>query len=278
MLNVVAIIVTHNPDLNRFRLVLNSLIGEVDSIVIVDNASQNINSIMELCTQISNCEVVRLQFNSGVAYALMKGVNYAVKKYKPDWLLFLDDDTIIMRNAVKKALSIYRSLPKLIKDKVGLIKFRSEDGDCNIYNTFYEAFSGTLIKSEIAMKTCCRTDFFLDQADNDLYFKVRKMGLLTLQIKCRLIDHRLGIKVYMPLLRRIVSYEPPWRYYYIVRNSTILLREGALDPVNYLLQLINYGLLILLRDNIKGFLKPLGLGFMHALLNQSGYLDKKYFS
>ena len=164
-------------------------------------------------------------FNSGVAYALMRGVRYAVNKYSPSWLLFLDDDTIVMRGSVRAVLRSYEKLPEKIKRIIGAISLGSEGNYCRVYETRLGIFSGTLIKADIAMKTCCRYEFFMDQADHDLYFKIRRQGLLALQIRCKLVDHRLGTKTYVPILKRFVDYEPPWRYYYIVRNSTILLRE-----------------------------------------------------
>ena len=279
---VSGIIVSHNPDLTRFRDVLNSLINETDHIIVVDNASSNINGIAELCRKIPNCDLIRLNFNSGIAYALMKGVHYAVNNYRPDWLLFLDDDTIVLKGAINKALQTYENLPTLVRNKVGLIKLGSWDGDCGIYNIFYEAFSGTLIKSEIAVKACCRINFFLDQADHDLYVKVRELGYLTLRINCKLIDHELGNKIWSPILSRIhrknfVYYEPPWRYYYIARNATILFKERKMHSRIYLSQLLYWGLNVLFRDGFRKFLRPLGLGILHALLNQEGYVDKKHF-
>ncbi|GGP18997.1 hypothetical protein GCM10007981_00900 [Thermocladium modestius] len=137
------------------------------------NASDNIDEIKVLCSSIPNCSIIKLNFNSGVAYALMKGVHYAVVNYRPEWLLFLDDDTMVLRNAVKTALTIYEKTPINVK-RIGLIKLSTSDGDCKIYETHHNAFSGTLIKSHVAVKTCCRVNFFLDQADHDLYARVRE--------------------------------------------------------------------------------------------------------
>ncbi|WP_054850135.1 glycosyltransferase [Vulcanisaeta sp. JCM 14467] len=251
MPSVVAVVVTHDPDLVRFGLVLDSLVGEVDGVVIVDNASRNINEIMKLCGQVPNCSVIRLLFNSGVAYALMKGVHYAVEKHNPDWLLLLDDDTIIMRNAVRTTLKILEKIPKEIRDKVGIIRLGSVRGDCRVYDARTIAFSGSLIRHDIALRTCCRSDFFLDQADFDLYFRVKKMGFLTLELNCKLIDHKIGNEIYIPLLRRTVSYEPPWRYYYIARNSTILFKERKIHSHIYLGQLLYWGLIVLFHDGFR---------------------------
>jgi rhamnosyltransferase len=68
----------------------------------------------------------------------------------------------------------------------------SADGDCSIGEVRYIIFSGILIRADIAARVCCRDDFFLDQADYDMYSRIKEFGYLTLSINCKLIDHRLG--------------------------------------------------------------------------------------
>jgi len=111
-MNVIAVIVTHDPELDRFKLVLDRASEQVDSVIVVDNDSKSKGILRGLCGGFGNCDFVEVGFNSGVAHALRVGVNYA-SKYKPDWLLFLDDDTVLMSNAVGKALGLivtYRGL------------------------------------------------------------------------------------------------------------------------------------------------------------------------
>ncbi|MCC6055191.1 MAG: hypothetical protein LM583_00735 [Desulfurococcaceae archaeon] len=55
-----------------------------------------------------------------------------------------------------------------------------------------------------------------------------------------------------------LDYEPPWRYYYIVRNFTRLLIEGKTDFVLYLRQIIDWGAKIIFVDGSNKFLKALG--------------------
>lgn len=134
------------------------------------------------------------------------------------------------------------------------------------------------------MKTCCRTNFFLDQADHDLYAKVRELGHLTLKINCKLIEHELGTKIWSPILSKIhrkdfVHYEPPWRYYYIVRNSTILLKEGRMHSRMYLSQLLYWGgLNVAFHDGFVKFLKSLGLGLLHGIMNHEGIIEPLIFN
>jgi len=276
-MNVIAVIVTHDPELDRFRLVLDRVSGQVGRVIIVDNDSRGKGVLRDLCGGFGNCDFVEVCFNSGVAHALRVGVNYA-SKYKPGWLLFLDDDTVPMGNAVGKVLGLINNLPRFVLDRVGAVLLSSADGDCGIGEVRYGVFSGTLVRADVAVRVCCRDDFFLDQADHDLYSRIRELGYLTLGINCRLVDHRLGTMRWSKILHRPINYEPPWRYYYIVRNSTRLLIEGRIDPAFYIRQLINWGVRILLADGPWRLIKPLGLGIIHAMLNELGYVESRVFT
>jgi len=278
-MGVVAVIITRDPELDRFRLVLDRASKQVGRVVVVDNDSRSKGVLRDLCGGFGNCDFIEVGFNSGVAHALRVGVNYA-SKYEPDWLLFLDDDTILMNNAIKTALNLIALRP--IKSRIGSINLGSEDGSCNVEETRYVMFSGLLIRFDIASKVCCRDDFFLDQADFDLGLKIRNLGYLTIKINCKLIDHKLGVKRWVPIisniLHRPIDYEPPWRYYYIIRNATRLLIEGRMDFVLYMWQLINWGVRILLADGPWKLIKPLGLGIIHAMLNELGYIEPGVFT
>jgi len=220
-MNIVAVIVSYDPELGRFRLVLDRVSGQVDRVIIVDNNSKYRNKLRDFYRTAGNCDFVEVGFNSGVAHALRRGISYA-NRYAPDRLLFLDDDTILMNNAVDRALGLIQNYRNL-SSRIGAVLLGSHDGNCGIGEVKYGIFSGTLIRADVAAKVCCRDEFFMDQADHDMYSRIRELGYLTLGIKCKLIDHKLGTKRWVPMLCRYVAYEPPWRYYYIVRNSTKLL-------------------------------------------------------
>jgi rhamnosyltransferase len=276
-MSVVAIIVTYNPELSRFRYVLNQASKQVNHVIIVDNGSKAKDILRKLCNEANNCHFVEIGFNSGVVHALRIGINYA-SRYGADWLLFLDDDTVLMSNAVGKALGLIGNLPRFVLDRVGAVLLSFASGDCSIGEVRYGVFSGTLIRADIAARVCCRDDFFLDQADHDMYSRIRELGYFTLSVNCRLVDHRLGTVRWSKILHKLINYEPPWRYYYIVRNSTILLIEGRMDFTIYRRQLIDWGIRILLVDGPWKLIKPLGLGVIHALLDELGYVEPRVFA
>ncbi len=279
-IGVTAVIVTHNPSENRFRLVLSSTAFQVGYVVIVDNASVNRGFIRGLCNEFGNCRFVEVGFNSGIAHAINIGIDYAMRHLSQEWFLLLDDDTILLNGAVEKALNAYQGLPSAVGGKVGIISLGAVNGDCNVREIRFGATSGSLVRADVFKLVRFRDDFFLDQADFDFYARVRRLGYLILKVDCKLIDHKLGRKRWVPIissiLGRAIDYEPPWRYYYIARNSTILLREGLLDPATYVHQLVNWGIRILLADGPTKFIKSLGLGLMHGLMREMGFLDKEY--
>lgn len=55
----------------------------------------------------------------------------------------------------------------------------------------------------MALKTCYRIEFFLDQADYYMYSRIREQGYLTIAINCKLVKHRLGQKRWTKILSNI---------------------------------------------------------------------------
>ncbi len=248
--------------------------------VVVDNASVNREFIEGLCNGFRNCRFIEVGFNSGIAHAINIGVDYAMRWLSQEWFLLLDDDTVLLKGAVEKALNAYQGLPSAVRGRVGVISLGAVNGDCEVKAVRFGPTSGSLVRAGVFRLARFRDDFFLDQADFDFYARVGRLGYLTLRLDCKLIDHKLGRKRWVPIissiLGRAIDYEPPWRYYYIVRNSTILLREGLIDPATYIHQLANWGVRILLADGPAKLLKPLVLGLTHGLMHEIGFLDKRY--
>jgi len=63
-MSVVAVIVSHDPGLDRFRLVLDRVSRQVDHIIIVDNDSRSKGVLRCLCSGVGNCDFIEVSFNS----------------------------------------------------------------------------------------------------------------------------------------------------------------------------------------------------------------------
>lgn len=91
--DVVAGIVTFNPDLDRLEQNLSAVAGQVEQVVVFDNGSENIADIESMSAEWGNVQVLRGEINHGVAYALNRLLDVAVRHGQP-YLLTLDQDSI----------------------------------------------------------------------------------------------------------------------------------------------------------------------------------------
>jgi len=297
---VVAVVVTYNPNLMLFEKCLASIREQVYKIIVVDNASKNIENIIALSRK-NGCDFIENGFNAGVPYALKRGVEYSLR-YAPTWILFLDQDSVVNDNAVAKVLKLYDTVPNYLKARIGILALgqRGPSNPCKMREVIYHTFSGTLIKSNVAVIIPFRINFFLDQADFDLYSRVREYGFKTILVECKLMDHRIGVPINMPVLfelkklfvkilneinvssldnivnpgeiSKFINYENPQRFYYIVRNSLILLRERRKDVIAFVIDILRNGLAVLYVDGFKKFLHSFILGLAHGLIREEGYL------
>ncbi|MEM1510301.1 MAG: glycosyltransferase [Thermofilaceae archaeon] len=301
--NVVSIIVTYNPkDLKLLEVNIKRAWEETQRVIVVDNASANVDAVAYICRKYQ-CDLIPLRFNTGISYALRKGVRHAIEKYSPDWILFLDQDTFLLRGAVREALSVYRSLPEHMQRRIGILAL-SYKNLCDshiITEIVYSTFAGTLIRADVATIVNFRVNFFLDWADYDLYHEVRSKGYLTILLNRKLMHHRIGIPMIIPLIynlklilfkiikiigirnlgleplpqdvSRYIFFESSDRYYYIVRNSLILLREKKKDLATFLRDLVLTGITTAFVCGMLVTAKAFGLGIIHGLLGREGVLD-----
>jgi len=278
---IVGIIWTFNPNVKRLAESLDSVRTQVNHVVIVDNGSANINEVKHLSGNYDNVELIELGMNLGVK-ALEVAMNYAVRKFDPDFIFLLDDDTVVYPNAILKVLKEARNFK--LYDRIGVICMSSTNikrYQGKLVIVPIHIFSGCLVKTHLIKAGIrVRSEFFLDQADHDFYAEIKKHGfLIAVFYGEKLLEHMLGKKLELRRIRipglgtSSNIYEPPWRYYYIVRNSTVLLMEGKLNIRFYIHQLYAFFVPLLVVDGVMKALKALVLGLSHGLFKKLGYLD-----
>lgn len=113
MIHIGAGIVTYNPKISRLSDNIKKLKEQVSSIIIVDNGSDNIDSIQDAVNNLSCVKIIKNSSNLGVGAALNQIIN-GLSEQKIDWALLMDQDSIIADNLIKE----YK---KYISDKVGLL-------------------------------------------------------------------------------------------------------------------------------------------------------------
>lgn len=230
--NIIAVIVTFNPNVELFKEVMNSLLSQVNKIYIVDNGSNNLTEIIRF--ENKKVKVISLNKNMGIAYALNTGVRYCLEE-NPDWILTLDQDTILFENAIKSVFNAYSQFD-YDKETVGIIALnhKNESNTEEFVETNLVITSGNLVNSKVFQKIKYRDDFFIDQVDYEFDLSISRVGYKILKYTKPLMSHQIGIKD-----KTGKSFEPIWRIYYVTRNSTFLVTRYNFPFKVYFSQLLH---------------------------------------
>jgi len=234
-INLAAVIVTYNPEIDRFKDVINSIVNQVDFIIIVDNGSKNINDIKEICYINSNIEIIENDIDYGIGKPLNIGIEKLKNKY--DWILTLDPDSVILvniKNVIDEITKIYN------KEVIGLIFLNTiNENKKTKYEEFAHTFiSGSIINSKIfSLGITFREEFFIDYMETDFEYniKLNKFKIIKTNFKCQ--DHQLGKKL-KTIFGKSISYEPDWRIYLMARNLFKLLLEKKVGLIIFFKQFL----------------------------------------
>ena len=284
MTSIAAIIWTYNPSIPNLSRCLFSIVPDVDKIFVIDNNSENRYDVEKICRSFFKVKFIEVGFNSGVR-ALNIGISLALRS-GAELILLLDDDSYVRPGAIKKILEIYEKFVKKshISSKVAAIKIIENvkklgkfRGRLVVSPSHLIIFSGTFIKADVlkCKGIKIREGFFLDQADFDFFYRVRRRGFIIFIYVDELLKHKLGILQLIREKPRI--YENSWRYYLIVRNSTILFLERAMPPHIYFFQMISYLYSLWFAEGFQKALRSLIIGLAHGLFKKEGYLDPSFF-
>ena len=232
MEKIAAIVVTYNSDegLNKST---KSLIKQVDSIIMVDNGSNDEGK--EIINKIKNkygekIEVIFNEENLGIATALNKGVKYALNNdYK--LILTMDQDSCAEENMVKIMLETYYAIDENErKDILSLFPTFIDRGieslDKNNENVKYEYVdaeitSGNLLKAEIFEKAGFFDDsLFIDMVDTDYCMRLNELGIKMIRISGAILNHSIGNSKQVKKLFGTfnTSNHSATRRYYMTRN------------------------------------------------------------
>ena len=257
---VLAIIVSYNPTPETLLLSLKATSEQVDSVLIVDNASKNIDELFQCVddyqsTSKLEINIIRQPENIGLGAAHNIGIAKA-KKSGFSHVLLMDQDSVPLPNMVINLLSAEH---KKLKQKVsafgvnylnadngsesffiqfGKLKFRrftckQQDSDGCVKADFLIS-SGTLISLEILEAVGGMDEgLFIDHVDTEWFLRAKSKGYTAYGVCDAVMQHGLGETTHRvsPFglnnigRERNVPQHKPFRYYYIFRNSLVLYRR-----------------------------------------------------
>ncbi len=233
--NVLAGIVTYNPDIRRLQENIEELLKQVKYVYVVDNGSQNVKEVETLIN--AHTGIIKLkkyENNKGIAQALKDIMEYSKDKdFK--WVLSLDQDSIIENGLVNKYIEVC-NLPECAD--VGM--FTCLIKDRNFDDKKYEEQKQDLIEVSYCITSAAFTNvdkyfetdgydpsFFIDAVDFDICYALQDIGYRICRINYTGLYHEVGHgENHHFLWKKIVVYhQKPFRIYYYSRNMVLMQKK-----------------------------------------------------
>ena len=301
-MTICAVVVTYKPDLEVLGRLLDALVPQVASVVLVDNGSSVDLPAWNKARQSKVDELLLLGENKGIAAAHNAGIQWT-RNHRAEFVLLMDQDSIPMPDMVAQLLSAYRDLvakgvpvaalgPQYRDNdngtlsrfvKIGVLGFTLLD--CNSASSVVEAdflvSSGSLLPlAAIQAVGLMDEGLFIDHVDTEWCLRAKCKGLRIFGVCDAVMTHTLGEKrrELWFLRQRMVHFHHPFRYYYMFRNSMLLYRRNYI-PWNWKLSDIAYRIKIvvlfsLIAPNRFACLKMMALGLIAGLKGVGGKLDE----
>jgi len=303
---VIAVVVTYLPELKVLGQLLDSLIPQVKSVIVVDNGSKLDFQVLNNQHYPPTVKILQLGENSGIAAAHNEGIKYALDS-GAGYVLLMDQDSVPAQDMVEKLMSALIMAEKecgsepiaagpvcvdsrtstksfFVVERNGIpSRWRPVASSCIENFSIEVSFlisSGTLINLTALMTVgAMRSHYFIDHVDTEWCFRAREKGYILLGVPSAVMKHSLGDKVKTIWFfgKRHVSYHTPLRDYYMFRNTLLMLRDVSMPlfwKIHFLWRLVQFaGYFLTFTPSRWERFSKMSLGIYHALKNARGKLD-----
>lgn len=282
------IIITYNPDIGKVNSLIQSIVLNKDSfVIVVDNKSLNIKDFSNLFTSENVVHSVFLEDNLGIAFAQNMGIKKAIE-LGASHILFFDQDSKISNNFVDDLIGDYEKIsventkigaigprfidenkgfyfPALRFNKYGLIdKISVEDIKVPTEVSFLIS-SGTLV-SVNSLKSIgfMKEEFFIDFVDTEWCFRALSMGYKIYMSEKAIMKHSIGDDT-LKIFNFNIPVHSGFRRYYRIRNLFFMWKMPYIPKVlvaklmvtNFVIQILLFLLKDKKLDYIKFYLKAI---------------------
>ena len=256
-ISVCAIIVTYYPDLEKLDVLLSALAEQTSAIIIVDNHSKRelqvyVNAHWE------SVLLLPLQRNVGVAAAQNRGIEAAIDRGY-EYVLLMDQDSVPSQHMVSILHEAHNSLRRSGRNVSGVgpayINPISEKEPhffvsgifgykrlwCSQHSPERYLRLECLISSGSLLETSAiqrigymEEGLFIDHVDTEWFLRAKSLGYDAYGICAASMEHTLGAaaKKYWFFGFHSTIIHPPFRYYFMFRNSAALYKRSYI-PVKW---------------------------------------------
>ncbi len=278
-MKICAGIVSFNPNVERLRKNIESILPQVHKVFLVDNGSTEIDCINKMCNDLK-VEFISLKENTGIAHALNILCNQSIKEGF-DWILTLDQDSVVQDGMIS-TMEKYADL-----SSVGIVCpaiYYEGTGICTKTDKEFEYVSACMTSASLTNLQAFikvggfEEDYFIDYVDNEFCMKLAINGYKIIKVNGCILSHELGqykeIKLFGVFRKKVLSHNPI-RLYYIARNYKFFISKYK----RYLCvpkELIKYQVVLFWeyiasedKKNARGMIK---MGIKHSKKKRGGKL------
>lgn len=224
-------IVTYNPEIELLLRNIESIRKQVDALVVVDNASQNIEIIEKSIVSFDNLILIKNPTNLGVATALNQIITSFSGTYS--WVILLDQDSVVPLNMINE----YTKFTD--KDQIGIIcprvmyengKAYSSQNNSNFEYVDKCITSGSAVNIPICLELNLFDEkMFIDFVDFEYCARLRKSGYKIVRLNSVPLYHQLGNLEAGKFFGKTIYFtnHSARRYYYYTRNSLYYANKHA---------------------------------------------------
>lgn len=201
-MKILGTIITYNPEIERFKENYLSLYSQVDSVLIVDNYSNNFTEIQTFIesSAVLNTNIIRNFSNKGLASALNQAFEYATNNHF-EWNITMDQDSILQSNfiSVCKQILIKRAGQKIgiiapsvidVNNKKKVVSKVNNEDDTEVVCVIT---SGSLTNvNGFKSVGSFNEELFIDQLDYDLCLNLYSSNYKIIQTSQSYMNHQLG--------------------------------------------------------------------------------------
>ena len=227
-------IVLYNPDLGKLEVIIDSLKTQVDTFYLVDNASDNIDTVEHACERYKDeglcINIIRNSDNMGIACALNQ-IMEAASAEAYELVLTLDQDSTPPAGIIATLSRCFRfqnvgiACPRIYEKGSGRYLY-NEGEDKSKETKKYQSIakcitSGSMISLSAWKAVGGYDDYlFMDYVDFDFCIRLIKKGYRIVQANQLIMEHELGnTRIRRLLFKKVgVTNHNSIRKYYVTRN------------------------------------------------------------
>lgn len=231
-----AVVTSYRPG-DELLGAVESLRGQVSSVIVVDDGSgPDAVSVLDAAEAIG-ARVIRLDENGGIAAALNVGIAAALAA-GADAVVTLDQDSAVPDGFVEALCATHDTArdaghgnsPVVPEYFAGVRQVRGSEPDGTLLARG-AIQSGMLLPREVLERVgLMRADLFIDLVDTEYELRCRAAGQPVIAAAGLRLAHSLGARyrrrgrVPLPGIPRVLTLSTPFRYYYRARNRVLIDR------------------------------------------------------